>query len=511
MMALLVLLFAAPNLDVERLPRAVPETLAMRAETPAPPPAPPAEVAKPAEPPAVPLEQKVIFKFQLGYAVDQGRELEGVPLPTDVRKTRVAYLGDLVLGTRGLLRASLATYLATHFYFDQSGSARFQALPEIYDAFPDGQAVLVRSGWAQLDGFLGGVFAPVWLRAGRQWRWGQAGVSARFDGLAIGWEGETVQASLWGGRRVGLFNLADRFGLGGDTGAIAGSSFRLRLRKLVKLPLALTADTLGWEGTNVATLGLEADVPGTVDAAARLRWLDGKPVQLAGTMRARLSKVTTLQVELDERFTGDWTYDYVVAADDTTGNNAMRLHFGEPIPRFRASVRGGTVLFENWDLLVTGATVWEHADPDESSFQPTYLEGGAGVSARFFGGLTIGVELRARHFYRDLAANVPLADVGSLGETASREGVGRLRYSLGVKRFTGEITVYARQLLVDRVLGEGRDFLVTGAQFRVEGWVNQRMRLVTEYELAGEPGEELARFVNLRGLQSLRVLAEATF
>jgi hypothetical protein len=486
----------------------------MRADPP-PPATPAAAPPKVRDEPVVAdlddLSQKVIFKFQLGYAVDQGRELAGVPLPADVRKTRIAYLGDLVLGTSGLLRPSLATYLATHFYFDQSGTAAFQALPEVYDAFPDGQAILVRSAWAQLDGLFKGTLKPLWLRAGRQWRWGQGAAAVRFDGLALGWDSEPIRASLWAGRRVALFSLEDRFGLGGDAGVVSGASLRLRLSKLVGIPLALAGETMRWDDEAHVTLGLEADVPGNVDAGARVRVSNGEVAQLAGTFRARLSKVSTIQVEVDERLSGDWTYDYVVSRDDTTGRNDSRLHFGAPIPRLRASVHGGTVLFGNWDLLLSGAFVWEHDADRESSFQPTYLEGGAGVSARFFGGLSAGVEVRLRRFYRELMSNVPLDDVGALGETAAREGYARLRYSLGVKRFTGEVVAFARQILVDRAFGEGERYLTTGAQFRIEGWVTPRVRLVAEYELAGEPGEELQRFVNLRGLQSLRVLAEATF
>ncbi|HKA86994.1 MAG TPA: hypothetical protein VKE22_04975 [Haliangiales bacterium] len=495
-----------------------PRSLAMRAEGPAQPPTPPPTqtptptldaVTPPS--PAAPfsleeIAQKLVFKFNIGYAVEQGEPQQGKPLPTDVRGTRVSNYGDVVLGTKGLAWAPLSTYLAAHFFVDTDGAATMAAVPSVFDAAQDGRALLVRSAWAQLSGIGPPLLAPLTLRAGRQFRYGVA--IAHFDGASGEYVTPLVELAGFFGRRVALYGAgSDPFALGkGSAGVVGGGSVKLRPPKV---PLAFGVDYFGFENADHLVVSGELDLArdGAVRAWARLR--NGVLAETRAEARARFGRTTTLAVELDDRLRDDWMYDFVLTGRLTGQDDPRRwLNLGPTVSRLQVSVRGGTVLFDNWDVLVTASAGIPHGG--DSSFAPRYVELGAALLARFPFGIEAGVETRIRESHRiDVqGTTIPLADIGALGERSFIEGSTTLRWSLGARRFSAEIAAFARRWGQAPLGAEPVADVAAGGRFGVVGWAAGKVQLRGEYEVAGIPDRTSEQ---LTGLQTLRVLLEATF
>ncbi len=521
MNAILVLVAAQVDLALPGDPGAprAPRSLAMRAETapapaPAPPPAPAPDAAPPADavtPPAAPfrledITQKLVFKFNLGYAVEQGEPLQGNPLPAGVRGTRVSNYGDVAVGTKGLAWAPLATYLAAHFFVDTDGAATMAAVPSVFDAAQDGRALLVRSAWAQLSGVGPAWLAPLTVRAGRQFRYGVA--IAHFDGVSGEYATPLVELSGFFGRRVALYGAgSDPFALGkGSAGSIGGAAIKLRPPKV---PLALGVDYLGFDADDHLVVSAQLDVArdGWVRASARVR--NGLLAEARAEARARFGKTTTLALELDDRLRDDWMYDFVVTGQLAGQDDPRRwLNLGPTASRLQASLRAGTVLFDNWDVLVTASAGIPHGQ--DSSFAPRYVEIGAAILTRFPYGIEAGIEARMRESQRiDVeGATLPLQDVGALGERSFIDGSMTLRWSLGARRFSAEIAAFARRWGQQPLGSDAVADVAAGGRLGVVGWAAGKVQLRGEYEVAGIPDRTAAQ---LSGLQTLRVLLEATF
>ena len=500
-----------------REPRA-PRTLAMRAEPPATPAARPQPETDPtaappeiAPPPAAPfrledIAQKLIFRFDLGYAVEQGEPVQGTVLPADVRATRVSTFGDLAAGTRGLAWAPLATYLAAHFFLDTDGAARMAAVPSVFDAAQDGRALLVRSAWAQLSGAGPPWLTPLTLRAGRQFRYGVA--VAHFDGVSGEYVVPLVELSGFVGRRVALYGAgSDPFALGkGSAGVIGGGSVKLRPPGV---PLTLGLDYLGFDREDHFVVSTQVDVTrdAWVRASARLR--NGNLAETRAEGRAKLGKSTTLWVDVDDRLRDDWMYDFVLTGQLAGQDDPRRwLSLGPTVSRLQVTVRADTVLFDNWDVLVSVAGGIPHGE--DSSFAPRYIELAGTLLARFPFGIEASVEARVRETDRVevQGGTLPLEDVGELGERSFLEGAASLRWSLGARRFSAQVEAFARRWGQAPLGAEPVGDLAAGGRFDVVGWAAGKLQLRGEYELAGIPDRTAAQ---LSALQTLRVLLEATF
>src|SRR5207245_288252 len=160
------------------------------------------------------------YRLNVGYGTDAAH-LTGsaaatgfaVPKNPPLQTLRTYLFGDATVGARGLPTASLDTYFAAAYIYDFLGfDPGKDATPfaTAYDA-DHGRALLVRSAYAEYDAAQAGG-APVWLRAGRQFRMG-AGI-AHFDGVSLGWEGPPAEVSGFVGQRVALWS-DERTGLVG--------------------------------------------------------------------------------------------------------------------------------------------------------------------------------------------------------------------------------------------------------------------------------------------------------
>jgi hypothetical protein len=479
------------------------------------------------------LERRVVFRFQLGYAVEQG-DRSRMPITgavyEDNRDTRLYTLGDAVAGTRGILARPLSSYVAARFRFDQDqrpdsdgdGIPDPTSIPSIYDQSELGGAVFVRHAYAQLAGV-----GPSWLRslrvrAGRQYRYG-VGV-AHFDGVTASFETRALEIGGHVGRRVVLYT-SDQYDTTGatalsptfdDPGLMAGLSTRIRLQSVTRAPVVIRGDTLTVDDVSHLHGSLAIDLRPDVTVVGEARTRAGKLARATGSIRARLSDVTILSAEVDNRTREDWLYDVAVSGLNERSDPRLFLLLGPVLPRLRASGRAGTVLFSNFDVYVNAGFAAEHGDEGDSSFTPGYVEGGGAVAARFRGGLSAGADFTLRRFNRHepppenpTTHRRPLEDIGAWGETASRSGTLSLEYHVSEQRFGIESLFYFRSY--DEIEHDGSPVITTtrlGGLIRIEGGIGRRLRTVLEYEITGLLGNVAAE---LAGLHSARILAEAVF
>ena len=528
------------DLELRHLPVAVPSTLTMRVAPPRVAAAPlPGRSPGPTAPtllrqdasrelaaPGRRLDEKIIFRFNLGFGIDGGQPsdggelLSGVPLDenADYARLRSYGFGDLVLGTRGLLFQSLGTYFAAEFHFDQNLRQPTQAVPSVH--YEDGvEDILVRSAYAEWNHpFTRAWLRPLYFRAGRQFKYGVA--VAHFDGLTIGYDTRPLTASLWFGSRVSLYGLGQD--PTGPQAEFAGASARLDLYELRRIPLVVTADTLEFGGFGHREYGVAFRWKPDILIRGSVRQLDSELARQTLAVWARLSEVTTLTAEVDNRSADDWIYDLILMRPPTRpGDPRNYLNLGAPLPRLQLDVRAGTVLLRNLDVLLRGAAAIEHAGENQDApFAPSYLEGGAAVEVRLRRNLRLGSTFTARRYQRDVPEEVadtealpdPLPEIGSqVGELSFYEGGVGIDYSLGARRFSasGELygRLYERQGQYQPLVIDDGDFR-SGGRFSVEGWAADRLRIKAEYDVSLA---NIALAPELRGIKSLRVLAEGSF
>jgi hypothetical protein len=205
---------------------------------------------------------KVNFKFDLQYIGQDALASDQLPLalqrpPTgpDAQAAGLAahvdYLAsEHVLGTEGLGWSHLRTYYNGYLLqrlglTDQDPRTQAALFPTAYlgrDNATGGYNSTgydVRSGYAEINGFSDeGPGSKVWVRAGRQFRYG-AGI-ATFDGGTIGYSTGAFEVTGWGGRRSPRF--LDDF----DPGVVGGVDFTLHLAPLADIPVDLSFDYLGY-------------------------------------------------------------------------------------------------------------------------------------------------------------------------------------------------------------------------------------------------------------------------
>ena len=541
---------AGLDLAVRRMPVLVPSSLAMRWR---PPPARRARVAAaaPAAQPSTPtaarrasagreaasrelavpgqrLDQKIVFRFNFGFGIDGGQPstqqlLSGVMLDeqNDYDRLRSYAFGDLVLGTRGLLFSSLGTYFASEFRIDQDIGKPTQAVPSVhYES--DIENALVRSAYAEAQGFFRRPWLrPVYFRAGRQFKYGVT--VAHFDGLALGYDTRPVTASIWFGSRVSLYGLGQD--PTGPQDEYFGASARVDLSQMSRVPLVLTADTLEFSGSGHREYGVAYRWKPDILIRGSARQLDSEFARQTLSVWARLSEVTTLTAEVDNRTSEDWIYDLIVfRPPQRAGDPRNYLNLGPPLPRLQLDVRAGTVVLRNLDVLLRGAAAIEHAGEEENApFSPSYLEAGAALEVRLRRNVRLGSSFTARRYQRDPVEPVddapdvpePLPALGSqVGEVSFYEGGLGVDYSVGARRFSASGELYGR-MYDDRqspyqpetAIVDDLD-LRTGGRFSVEGWAANRLRIKAEYDVSIS---DIDMAPELRGIKSLRVLAEGSF
>lgn len=471
------------------------------------------------------LEDKIIFRFNLGFGMDGGQPSGETPLVGGQLDRREDYaalrpygFGDFAAGSRGLLMPSLSSYFSAEFRIDQQLPQATGAVPSVYYFDNDHAKLLIRHGYAQADGFFDNRYLePVYLRAGRQFKYGVA--VAHFDGATVGYDTRPLSVAIWGGSRVSLYGFDDS--LDQSAPPIAGTSARLDLFELRKIPLVFTADTLDYESIDHREYGVAFRWSPDVLIRGSFRRLDGEFARQSLSVWRRVSKVTTFNLDIDNRTDSDWMYDLMALRRvDDRGDPRSYLDLGPPLGRMQFNARAGTVILSNLDLLLRSAAAVEHESEADSPWSPSYFEGGVALEIRLRRNVRLGSSFTGRRYRQAEGEQVPQADgfpddLPTLDrrfhERSFFEGGVGIDYSAGARRFNASGEFYGRAYRRDDPYSDQpeRDFdTYSGGRFRVEGWAASRLRILAEYDvsLGALP---LTR--ELRGVKMLRVLTEGTF
>jgi hypothetical protein len=552
-----------PDLRVKGPPVIAPTRLMMRPQPAAPPVAGPAIAAgadtvatdasidtgyKPLPSDFRDIEERVIFKVNVGYGLDSG-PTSGDPLrsgfnPADegvldpdgnpLNEQRQYILGDAILGTRGVLMPSLHTYFLSQYSIAADGASRFASLNNVYDE-RDGRALLVHAGYAEIndlddpESLLGKVF----VRAGRQFRYGTAQFITNFDGITAGYDSSGFEVSGFFGRRVSLF-------FGDDPGLLGGAGVKLRLKDLANIPIDLAVDYLFFDGGGPADddidIGDAELARQYVELSARGKFSgwrtyfrarladngdlrvdengDPEGMQLARLgleLRKAVGRNFVVVGDVEHRFEGEAAYDFLNPAANDVLDIAERLGIGiDPQEATRLSLRASYMMSRLTELygfvranLASGV--------ETSGFNRSWQELGAALSHRFARKLWATAQYKLRLTDLDDEANAPgeeFTDTSGTGVTQFHEVAGDARYSLGYRNMTVGAGAYYRVYNVQSPYAEVTNDGRGGARFDVDRWFSKYVRV----KLAGELAQPSPAFApELGTLFSFRAILEAIF
>lgn len=470
------------------------------------------------------LSESVVFRFSLGMGLDGGQPsgdptLAGALLDEgqNYQRLRIYSFGDAVIGSRGLGVDSLNSYLAAHFRLNQNFSQNSTALPSIYDE--DFNQPLVRSAYAELDQPIDlARLQPLYFRAGRSFNYGLSPV--QFDGLTVGYDTRALKLSVFGGQRSSLYSLTnDSYA---NEGVVSGSNVRIDFFEWRRWPLVIFASTLSFDAHDHFRTGLALRWHRDVLVSTSLRTLDGDLARSDLSVRARLSQVTTVNASLSNRSRYDWRFGMLqIDAPDSPADPRRYLDLGPVLPRSYLSVRYGTVLLRNLDLLLRAGGALDRRDREidaANSFSSSYAEGGGAVEVHVRRTLRIGAAVSTRSYFLDddkIENQVPgrpedlPTSLGSTGASSFWEGGLSFMYSAGARQFSASAEFYGRRYsLQSEYLTDNQGDFRSGGRFSAEGWAAERIRLRTEYDVSFN---QLAMAPELRGLKTLRVLMEGSF
>jgi hypothetical protein len=458
--------------------------------------------------------QPISFSLTIGYQVDNARPsgLPSLDAPIlegrDYNALRSYGFGELFLSTRGVALDSLSSYFAL----------RFDAARRDFDRLPDQTQVRiappiatwferntfeVRTGWGEVKDFLPSRFglSKLRLRAGSQYIYGPWVL--HLDGALLAYDGDTVTASAYfGGRHADYTrDLTD------EQYAVAGASLRVDLRELTSVPIAISGETMSLQSfvdgqPDSSHRQLEVDWQPRRDLTvfAQLRTRDDKVANQRLQFRARYREVTNLVFDVMRRLDTDWRWDPSLVAPEDPMTARRYLDLGPVLPQLIVSLRGGTLIAENVDLLARTTIAAELGDPGEPthSFSPSYVELGGALDVRLRRTVAVGASVLSRQTRRedlpggpifDVASPQPLPPSATTGETGLTEVGTRVRMTLGARRLSALLEVYGRRTRYADLYRAPDVALPTsdvrgGGRFSVDAWIGKRLRLFASYDLS---------------------------
>jgi len=476
--------------------------------------------------------EPVSFSLTVGYQVDGARPSGKASLDApvqagrDYNPLRSYGFGELFLSTRGVAVDSLSTYFALRFDAatpdtarPPGASAEVRIAPPITTWF-DRNTFEVRTGWGEVKDFLPRSLGlrKLRFRAGSQYIYGPWVM--HIDGGLLAYDGDIVSASAYVGGRHADYTRD----LTNERYAVAGASLRIDLRQVASLPISITGETLS------VTSGV-ADQPDSTHRQLELAWqprrdltvtgqvrtLDDKIANERVQLRARYREVSNLVVDVTRRFDTDWRWDpSLVSADDPTSARRY-LDLGPVLPQLVASVRAGTLIAENFDLLArsTLAVDLTKAGEARSSFSAGYFELGGALEVRLRRTFAVGVSALGRQTHRDNQAGGPVLDVrlvaqplapsAATGEQGITELGSRARLSLGARTFSTMIELYGRRTRYAESYRDPTNPIDTsdvriGGRVSVDAWIGKRLRLFASYDASSaiEYEPQITSFKSLR-------------
>lgn len=458
----------------------------------------------------------VSFSVTIGYQVDGARPSSNPALAApvvdgrDYNALRSYGFGELFLSTRGVAIDSLSSYVALRLDAAQPSSYQQARLPDHPPApiappistWFDRATLETRMGWAEVKDFLPRRLGlrKLRLRAGSQYIYGPWVL--HLDGGMLAYDGDIVTASAYVGGRHADYTTD----LANERYLAFGGALRVDLRKLASLPIAITGESLSLQSgvldqPDSTHRQVEIDWQPRRDftVLAQLRTLDGKLASEHLEFRARYREVTNVVFDVMRRFDTDWRWDPSLIAADDPMTARHYLDLGPVLPQIIASLRGGTLIAENVDLLARTAIAADlsKSDGQRSSFSASYVELGGALEVRLRRTFALGASVLTRQTRREDLPGGPIMDVSQVaqplppsaatGERSFTELGLRARFSLGARRLSALLEVYGRQTryaidYVDPADPVGTSDLRGGGRVTVDAWIGKRLRLFAAYD-----------------------------
>ncbi len=557
---------APPRLQITRDPKRPSLRMRRAAQAPGPTPAPAAARARgthmpsapdaspvpPRSPPAAAgasldgvrdVRQAVSVTVNVGYQLDgarpSGQATLGGPPPTagDFATLRSYGFGEGFASTRGVGIASLSTYF----------SARFQVVrklsftdPNVPGALPvglpppiatwfDRSGTEIRTGWAEVKDFLPRHWGlrKLRVRVGDQYVYGPWNV--HLVGMNVAWDGPAFSAQGFFGPRRSSYNRARD----NEQPQATGGSLRFDFRGLSRpLPIAISAshllltesDDTGQPQTRSTLYQADWRPRETVAVIGQVRTLDGKVANQRLEVRARYKEVTNVVLDVMRRLEDDWRWDptLVVRRQDDITEARRYLDLGPVLPQLVGSLRGGTLIAENVDLLarVGGALDLRDETTPANTFTQSYFEVAGALEVRLRRQAALGLSALTRQTKRSIID--PIEDVagtaqmlppsGATGDSGFTELGTRLRMTLGARKFSAVLEIYGRRThyeatYVDPLAPVPLRDLRGGGRVTIDAWLGPRVRLYAQYDASSE----LDSAPEINGYRSLRLIASGVY
>lgn len=480
------------------------------------------------------LRERIIFKTNVGYGLDatqlSGNVSQNGIAPADVTDVngnayadqRQYLLGDAIVGSRGILRPSLNTYFLSRFQFD-AGGGEFTALNTVYDS-QDSQALLIRAGYAELDGLggpEGGVLDSVYIRAGRQYRFGSNRFVANFDGVTAAYDHRVAEVSGFFGQRVSLF-------FDDDPGTVAGAGLKLRGEELIGYPVDVNVDALQYDsgGDLPPRIVIEGRSQVRVADDTRLyfrgRFLDDGSGgdnasgvgRVGGQMRQSLGDDFLVVLDVEKNFAREFAFDYIGASpiDVVNVSQELGLAIGTPQNSTLLGARANYQLTDTVEAYGFYRNRLVKNKDQADAFSRPFQEFGVASSA------LIGDRLSATGQYKyrvhDLEGGGAVG-VGSAFDDTAGAGVKEMhelsteaRYNFGKKKADAAVGAYMRLYDVETAYALLDNDALGGGRFDAGYWPTEIIRLRVAGEVA-QPSQTMSADIDT--LVSLRLLMEASF
>lgn len=490
------------------------------------------------------IDQRVSFSIDIGYQVESaqptGRASLDRPRPTEGRDFdafRAYGFGEIFAATRRVGFESLSSYFAFRFQAARKSLTTEPGMPTTVDVTPpiatwfQRSGVETRSGWGEVRDFLPSRWrlSKLRVRGGSQYVYGPW--VTHLDGFLVAYDGAILKASGYSGLRHSDYTREqpDRRPI------MNGLSLRADLRGLPRpLPLAVQADLLAVgaydeAGQPASRSGLlQGDWRPRRDIAmiASVRTLDGNVASQRLEVRARYKEVTNLVLDLNRHTQFDWRWDPALVAPDSSDATAARrfLDLGPVVPRFVGSLRAGTLIAENIDLLVRGAFAADvTGDPmdQKNTFAAPYYEVGGAFEVRLRRSAAIGVSALTRdtsHAKLDLPTTDSAGTPDSIpaneyrGEDGFTEVGATAKLSLGARTFSSQLEFYGRRtrymvLYQDPMLKIPSSDIRYGGRITLDAWVGRQLRLFAAYDLSSAFDFQ----PEINGYKSLRLMVTGVY
>ncbi len=478
------------------------------------------------------IKERVLFKTNIGYGLDStrlsGRVGQSGFAPGQTvdgqgrafSEQRQYLLGDAIVGSRGILMPSLNSYFLSRFSFNAGGEA-YSASNHVYDA-DDSQHLLIRAAYAEVDGIGDDPESPLhslYVRAGRQYRYGASRFVSNFDGLSVAYKHSKVEPSLFVGQRVSLF-FED------DPGVVAGVGVKIHGQEIVDYPVDLNLDFLRYDGGAApARLVLEANGRARLSESSRV-YLRGRFVddgtggdnasglgRLGVQLRQSVGRSFLVVADVEKKYASEFAYDF-------TGNTAVDVvNVGQEFGLAFGKAQGATLLAAriNYQLntkaevygIVRKRLVEDKTQGD--AFSRPFEELGLAAAGQIGKRLNVSGQYKLRNSELSNASNLPgsaFGDTAGTGISRMHEVSAEARYNFGKKKahaaFGAYVRIYDIETPYVSLAGDGRG----GGRFDVGYWPTSLFRIRASGELA-QPSQVMAPELNL--LISLRLMLEVSF